>query len=168
MEMHTEGVFQTCVESPLPKSQYLGLEVSHHVSTCWGYGRLRFPLAELSLEGNPIEAPVVAAIANALQQLSPPAGYMAYTGEPEPPVGEPPTVPTFLAETLRRTQSQPNLQTTIPEISERKALSEADIESEGELPDRSETIQEFQEATAYTAFLVTEWCLSVLFPQAES
>lgn len=124
-----------------------------------GYGRLPFPLAELSLEGNPIEAPVLAAISNALQQLSPPASYQGFRkGEPWP---SPPTpgVTERVTGTLgalgalpslgRRTQSQPNLEGAapdIPDISERKALSEADIESEGiELPARAETIQEFQE-----------------------
>ena len=55
-----------------------------------------------------------------------------------------------LAGKLRRTQSQPNLEgAASPDISERKALSEADLESEGiELPARAETIQEFQEARA--------------------
>lgn len=122
-----------------------------------GYGRLPFPLAELSLEGNPIEAPVLAAITNALQQLSPQHSYLkAFKGErwePQPaaPAGGTERVtgalPSLLGGKLRRTQSQPNLEgAASPDISERKALSEADIESEGtELPARAETIQEFQE-----------------------
>lgn len=114
-------------------------------------------MAELSLEGNPIEAPVLAAITNALQQLSPQQSYLKAfrKGErwpsPAAPGGVTERVTGVLPRLdgkLRRTQSQPNLEgAASPDISERKALSEADIESEGiELPARAETIQEFQEA----------------------
>lgn len=118
-----------------------------------GYGRLPFPLAELSLEGNPIEAPVLAAITNALQQLSPQQSYLKAFRKGErwhspPPGGVTERTGALPSDgKLRRTQSQPNLEgAASPDISERKALSEADIESEGiELPARAETIQEFQE-----------------------
>jgi hypothetical protein len=115
-------------------------------------------LAELSLDGNPIEAPVLAAITNALQQLSPQQSYLKAfrKGErwqsPPAPGGVTERITGALPSLgkLRRTQSQPNLEgAASPDILERKALSEADIESEGiELPARAETIQEFQEARA--------------------
>lgn len=53
------------------------------------------------------------------------------------------TVPQALLP-LRRTQSQPHLVEAASEIEERQALSEGDID-DGEVPDRSEVIQEFQE-----------------------
>lgn len=126
-----------------------------------GYGRFPFPLAELSLEGNPLEAPVFAAITNALQQLCPGPSYYPseayHKGEApkQPPwrhgettvPGTTPvtvTVPQALLP-LRRTQSQPHLVEAASEIEERQALSEGDMD-DGEVPDRSEIIQEFQEA----------------------
>ena len=126
-----------------------------------GYGRFPFPLAELSLEGNPLEAPVFAAITNALQQLCPGPSYYpseAYHkgeapkrppwrhGETTVPGTTPVTVtvPQALLP-LRRTQSQPHLVEAASEIEERQALSEGDMD-DGEVPDRSEIIQEFQEA----------------------
>eukprot|EP00438_Fugacium_kawagutii_P019991 Skav227325 [mRNA] locus=scaffold4402:171363:172940:+ [translate_table: standard] len=121
-----------------------------------GYGgRLPFPLAELSLEGNPIEAPALAAISHALQQLSPKPSYFlgpfppktpadSWWERPSSPVSQA-TLPT-LAGKLRRTQSQPTLEVAESPVPERRALSEADIESEDvELPARVEMIQEFQE-----------------------
>ena len=126
-----------------------------------GYGRFPFPLAELSLEGNPLEAPVFAAITNALQQLCPGPSYLPteawHKGDaPKRPPrrhGETTstttgpvtvTVPQALLP-LRRTQSQPHLVEAASEIEERQALSEGDMD-DGEVPDRSEIIQEFQEA----------------------
>lgn len=123
-----------------------------------GYGRFPFPLAELSLEGNPLDAPVFAAITNALQQLCPgpsylPAGAWHKGDAPKRPPrrGETTgttgpvtvTVPQALLP-LRRTQSQPHLVEAASEIEERQALSEGDMD-DGEVPDRSEIIQEFQE-----------------------
>ena len=99
--------------------------VPSHVSTTpslhatfRGYGRLPFPLAELSLEGNPIEAPVLAAITNALQQLSPQQSYLKAfrKGErwqsPPAPGGVTERITGALPSLgkLRRTQSQPNLE----------------------------------------------------------
>lgn len=119
-----------------------------------GYGgRLPFPLAELSLEGNPIEAPALAAISNALQQLCPKPSYFLGLFPPKAPADswwERPSSPvsqaTLPTGKLRRTQSQPTLEVAESPVPERRALSEADIESEDvELPARFEMIQEFQE-----------------------
>ncbi|CAK9016351.1 unnamed protein product [Durusdinium trenchii] len=117
-----------------------------------GYRR-HFPLAELSLEGNPLEAAVLAAITHALQQLSPSSFWPTWkepmSGKEFPDEGllELGTAaPLELGRNrLRRTQSQPSFATTSPEIVERKALSEGDVEDSMDFRPREKTIKEFQE-----------------------
>ena len=92
-----------------PLQQLLRAEIA---SLHAGYGR-HFPLAELSLEGNVLEPPILAAVADALRQLSP-----SRLAEPKvESTPEPVVVP------LRGTQSQPSLVMNMPELSCRRALS---------------------------------------------
>ena len=121
---------------------------------CAGFGG-HFPLAELSLEGNPIEVQVILSISNALQQLSP-LRFWPSDWKLEKDV-KPGSVPKdsdaaltmFPSEEVRRTQSQPTLATWVAEseaeIDFRKALSEGDVEDTMDFRPRAKTIKEFQE-----------------------
>lgn len=95
-----------------PLQQLLRAEIA---SLHAGYGR-HFPLAELSLEGNPLEAPILAAVADALRQLSP------WPRERETSTTQE-SKPEAVAPLLRGTQSQPSLVMNMCELSERRALS---------------------------------------------
>ncbi|CAJ1366890.1 unnamed protein product, partial [Effrenium voratum] len=127
-----------------PMQQLLNSELA---SLHAGYRRY-FPLAELSLEGNPLEPPVLASISHALQQLS---------FREAPPLAQP-ELPSFGS--LQPAQSLPDLREDgSMERVERGALSEGDIEDAVSIDvrPRAEIIREFQEdLQLLSAFLTTQ------------
>ena len=134
-----------------PLLQLLRRELAHEYD---GYNR-RFPLAELSLEGNELDEQFPAAISNALRELSPPVGMRwPYPGQGyEPPETLPdiPPQPPRVLRIIRKSESLPDLASTgSAEMPERDALSEGDIEDNDEidslnLRSRSETVHQFRE-----------------------
>ena len=130
-----------------PLLQLLRRELAHEHG---GYSR-RFPLAELSLEGNELDEQFPAAISNALRELSPPVGMRwPYPGQGyEPEVRAEVRQPR--ARALRKSESLPDLASPgSSDMPERDALSEGDMEESQEfsslnLRSRRETVQQFRE-----------------------
>jgi len=134
-----------------PLLQLLRRELAHEYD---GYNR-RFPLAELSLEGNDLGDQFPAAIANALRELSPVVGVRwPCPGQGQGLMPERPpdvrTMPQAPARVLRKPESLPDLLCTGGnDMPERDALSEGDIEDNDvfslNLRSRRETMLRFRE-----------------------
>ena len=135
-----------------PLLQMLRRELAHEHD---GYS-CRFPLAELSLEGNELDEQFPAAISNALRELSPPVALrwpypdqaVPGKGRGSQPVEQLPEPRSF---ELRKSESLPDLVSAgSSDMPERDALSEGDIDdndgfSSLNLRSRRETVQQFQE-----------------------